>query len=435
MIKTALGCFDILPDEAKFWRIFQDKAYKIFSLYGYNEIFTPYFEQTDLFVRGIGEATDVVSKEMFRVISGGNLEKVFSGQKIKAKSNLSLRPEGTAGVVRSVIEHNMVPMGAAPVKLMYAGPMFRGERPSAGRQRQFMQVGVECIGTDNSSVDAEAIIMLMKFYNELGFDVNKHINLVINSMGCKTCRDKYRKDLQVYLNSINEDLCEVCKERSKTNPLRTLDCKREACIKALENAPKISDYLCDDCKKHFEDVKYYLDQAKVNYSIDSHLVRGLDYYTRTVFEVRTNLVGAQDALAGGGRYDGLVEQLGGSNLPGFGFALGYERTLLALKNLGLEFEPANACDYFIAKVDKSVEKNVFEIAEILRNAGAIAQYDQQNRSLKSQFKLADKLHSKYTVIVGPDEIKNKSVSIRDMKTHEQIVLDIDKLYAHVADKL
>lgn len=265
MINCPLGTVDILPDEAKFWRIFQEKARDVFGRYGYVEISTPMFEQTDLFVRGIGQATDVVSKEMFRVISGGNLEKVFAGEQIKAKSNLSLRPEGTAGVVRSVIQNGLITPGGAPLKLMYAGPMFRGERPAAGRQRQFMQVGVECIGAAESSVDAEGIIMLIRFYESLGFETDK-LNLVINSMGCPECRNKYREDLLAFLQKNKDALCETCNERIELNPLRTLDCKCEACQKVLEDAPKISDYLCVDCKNHYGEVKAMLESANISFT-------------------------------------------------------------------------------------------------------------------------------------------------------------------------
>lgn len=267
MINCPLGTVDILPDEAKFLNIFKTKARDVFGRYGYSEIITPDFEQTDLFVRGIGEATDVVNKEMFRVISGGNLEKVFAGEKIKAKSNLSLRPEGTAGVVRAVIQNGLVSPGAAPVKLMYMGPMFRGERPAAGRQRQFIQIGVECIGADNPSIDAEGIIMLLRFYESLGFDISR-LKLVINSMGCKDCREKYREDLLAFLQKNLEGLCETCKERAQINPLRTLDCKNPDCQNILDGAPKISDYLCDECKAHHDEVKSYLASAGINFEED-----------------------------------------------------------------------------------------------------------------------------------------------------------------------
>lgn len=434
MINSPNGTVDILPDEYKFWTIFQEKARDVFGRYGYVEIATPMFEQTDLFVRGIGQGTDVVNKEMFRVISGGNLEKVFAGEKIKEKSNLSLRPEGTAGVVRAVIQNGMLPQGSAPLKLMYAGPMFRGERPAAGRQRQFMQVGVECIGADEPTIDAEAIIMLLRFYEALGFETSK-LNLVLNSMGCPKCRDKYKKDLVEFLNKNIDKLCETCKERVEINPLRTLDCKDKDCQKVLDNAPKISDYLCKDCKDHYAQVKSLLKDAKIKFSESAKLVRGLDYYTRTVFEIQSGDVGAQDALCGGGRYDGLVKELGGADTPGFGFALGYERTLLAMKNNGFEFEPAKTCDYFVAVASENAKTKAFELTQKLRDYGCSVELDHQGRSLKSQFKLADKFYAKYVIVIGEDELKKGELSIRNMESHDQQNIKEDKIFAFVEGKL
>ena len=430
MINSPLGTFDILPDEAKFWRIFQEKARDVFGRYGYVEIATPMFEQTDLFVRGIGEATDVVSKEMFRVISGGNLEKVFAGEQIKAKSNLSLRPEGTAGVVRAVIEHGMAPQGSAPLKLMYAGPMFRAERPQDGRQRQFMQIGVECLGANEPSIDAEGIIMLMRFYEALGFETKK-LNLVINSMGCAKCRAKYRSDLLDFLKKNEAKLCETCVERTELNPLRTLDCKNKDCQKVLEKAPKICDYLCDECKDHYAQVKELLNAAKIKFSESDKLVRGLDYYTKTVFEIQSGDVGTQDALCGGGRYDGLVKELGGADTPGFGFALGYERTLLAMKNNGFVMEPAKSCDYFVAVATPDANTKAFELAQSLRDYGCKVELDHQGRSLKSQFKLADKYYAKFVIVIGEDELKKGELCVRDMKTHEQQNIKEDKIFAFI----
>lgn len=434
MINSPNGTVDILPDESKFWTIFQEKARDVFGRYGYVEISTPIFEQTDLFVRGIGQGTDVVNKEMFRVISGGNLEKVFAGEKIKEKSNLSLRPEGTAGVVRAVIQNGMIAQGAAPLKLMYAGPMFRGERPAAGRQRQFMQVGIECIGASEASIDAEGIIMLLRFYEALGFETKK-LNLILNSMGCPKCREKYRQDLLAFLEKNVNALCETCKERVKINPLRTLDCKDKSCQKILDNAPKIIDYLCDDCKAHYSQVKDFLKTANVEFSEDPKLVRGLDYYTRTVFEIQSGDVGAQDALCGGGRYDGLVKELGGPETPGFGFALGYERTLLAMKNNGFIMEPAKSCDFFIAIASDSAKQQVFELAQKLRDYGCKVELDHQGRSLKSQFKLADKFYAKYVIVIGDDEINKGEYTIRNMETSEQTNIKQDKIFAFVEGKL
>ncbi|MDO5329607.1 MAG: histidine--tRNA ligase [Coriobacteriia bacterium] len=416
MINSPVGTFDLLPEEHKFWDIFQEKAKAVFGLYGYTSIQTPFFEQTELFSRGIGEDTDVVSKEMFNVLSGGNLDKLLNGEKVKNKSRFTLRPEGTAGVVRAYIQNNIIP----PAKLMYAGPMFRAERPQAGRQRQFMQVGIECIGPKEPSVDAEAINMLARFYDEIGL---RHYELVINSMGCPTCRKQYREELVKFLDKL--DLCLDCEQRKVVNPLRVLDCKNKDCQSKLEDAPKITDYLCDECKTHYESVK---EKLILPYTEDPMLVRGLDYYTNTVFEVKFP---GLDAIAGGGRYDGLVKQLGGQDTPGFGFALGYERTLLALQQLEFQFEPAKVTDCFVASVDDSTRDKAFEITQTLRDVKISAEMDHMGRSLKSQFKFADKLHSKYTVILGPDELANNQVTVRDMKTHNQDLIDLDKLTAYI----
>lgn len=434
MINSPIGTDDFLPEESKFWRIFQDKARHVFGTYGYIEISTPIFEQTNLFVRGIGQATDVVSKEMFNVVSGGNLEKLIAGDSLKEKSKLSLRPEGTAGVVRAAIQNGMIAPGSAPVKLMYMGPMFRAERPQEGRKRQFMQVGVECLGAKSPAVDAEAIIMLMRLYYSLGFE-EKNLKLVLNSMGCPDCRKAYRDDLLKFLNDNQEFLCETCRERTRINPLRVLDCKNDNCQETLKNAPKISDYLCQDCQEHHQSVLKMLKAANIDYTLDDKLVRGLDYYTRTVFEIQTDFVGSQSALCGGGRYDGLVRELEGPDTPGFGFALGYERTLLALKNLGLEFEPAKELDYFIACVGDECKLKAFELATQIRDLGFKVELDYQDRSLKSQFKLADKYNSKYTIIIGQDELIKNEFCIRNMQTHEQQNVSLDKVCAFVNGKL
>ena len=277
-INSPEGTRDLLPDEAKFWAHFRDTAFGIFARYGYQPIETPLFEQTDLFVRGIGQATDVVSKEMFTAISGENFKRVMEGGTIKAKSRLSLRPEGTAGVVRAVVQHDLVPQGAAPAKLMYAGPMFRAERPQKGRQRMFNQVGIECLGAEDPSVDAEGIIMLMRFYAAIGVPMDA-TRLLVNSMGCEQCRPKYREAVREYMNAHAENMCEECMRRAEINPLRAFDCKNPGCAEVMEGAPKISDYLCDDCREHYQAVKTYLDGAGISYIEDPTLVRGLDYYT------------------------------------------------------------------------------------------------------------------------------------------------------------
>ena len=282
-LQAPKGTTDLLPKQARIWDHFKRCASAVFSRYGYEPIETPIFEQTELFVRGIGEATDVVSKEMFATITGENLKTLLGGGHVKSNSRFSLRPEGTASVVRAVAQHNLVSPGGLPAKLMYAGPMFRAENVQKGRQRQFNQVGIECLGSEDPSIDAEAIIMLMRFYEAIGLDTSK-LTLLINSMGCETCRPAYRDAVAQFLIDHEADLCEECRTRAHTNPLRAFDCKQEACVQVMKDAPLITDALCEECKTHYAQVKAYLDDAGISYVDDPTLVRGLDYYTRTVFE-------------------------------------------------------------------------------------------------------------------------------------------------------
>jgi histidyl-tRNA synthetase len=418
-IKAPEGTRDLLPEEAAFWNDFKQLAARIFSKYGYQLIETPIVEQTELFVRGIGEATDVVSKEMFTAISGNNLATLLDGGTIKSKSKLSMRPEGTAGVVRAVVEHDLVPQGAPPAKLMYAGPMFRAERPQKGRQRQFNQVGIECLGAEDPTVDAEAIIMLMRFFEAAGLPKDS-MRLLINSMGCEKCRPAYRDLVHAYLTEHSAEVCETCNTRAEINPLRAFDCKNEGCSHVMQDAPKISDHLCDECREHYETVKAFLDGAGVSYIEDYKLVRGLDYYTRTVFEVQVdNGMGSQNAIGGGGRYDKLAEEVGGRPTPGFGFALGYERCALALQAAGVEFKRASACKLFVATVEAQARSAAFDLVQQCRDAGVATEMDHQARSLKSQFKLADKLGASYVAVLGPDEIAQSVVNLRNMQTHDE----------------
>ena len=418
------GTKDLLPDEAKFWTHFKATAVDIFGRYGYLPIETPLFEQTELFVRGIGEATDVVSKEMFTAVSGENLKRLLDGGTIKAKSRLSLRPEGTAGVVRAVVQHDLVPQGAAPAKLMYAGPMFRAERPQKGRQRQFNQVGIECLGAEDPSVDAEGIIMLMRFYAAIGIPVAA-TRLLVNSMGCEQCRPAYREAVKAYMDAHEGELCDECKRRAEINPFRAFDCKNPGCAAVMEGAPKITDHLCEDCREHYDAVKSYLLAAGLAFEEDPTLVRGLDYYTRTVFEVQvTEGMGSQNAIGGGGRYDKLVEEVGGRPTPGFGWALGYERCVLALEAAGHAFPPVQRCDFFVACVDDSVRTEAFSLVQACRDAGLTGEMDHQHRSLKSQFKLADKLGATRVVVMGPDELASGKVKARNMRTHSETLIDL-----------
>ncbi|WP_165253961.1 histidine--tRNA ligase [Adlercreutzia sp. ZJ304] len=418
-IKAPEGTRDLLPDEALFWEQFKRSATDVFGRCGYVLIDTPIMEQTELFVRGIGQATDVVSKEMFTAISGENLKTLLDGGTIKAKSRLSLRPEGTAGVVRAVVQHDLVPQGAPPVKLMYAGPMFRAERPQKGRQRQFNQIGIECLGANDSAVDAEAIVMCMRFFAEVGIPAD-NMRLLLNSMGCEKCRPTYREMVREYMEQHSDELCDTCMTRAEVNPLRAFDCKNEACATVMENAPKITDHLCDECQEHYAQVKDLLDSAGVQYVEDASLVRGLDYYTRTVFEVQViDGMGSQNAIGGGGRYDKLAEEVGGRATPGFGFALGYERCVLALQAAGMEFPAAQHCDLFVACVDSSARAAAFALSQACRDSGFACQMDYQQRSLKSQFKLADKLCARFVAVLGPDELAAGVANLRDMHTHEE----------------
>ena len=429
------GTEDMLPQEAAFWMYFKATAARVFGCYGYQPIVTPIMEKADLFVRGIGEATDVVSKEMFQALSDANLNTLLSGGHVKGKSRLALRPEGTAGTARAIAEHSLVAQGAAPVKLMYAGPMFRAERPQKGRLRQFNQIGIECLGPDDPSVDAEGIIMLMRFYRELGIPEDS-ITLLVNSMGCEKCRPAYRDAVKTHIMEHADGMCEDCLRRAEINPLRAFDCKEPGCRSIMEHTPRMVDALCDDCRDHYAAVKGYLDESSLNYTEDYRLVRGLDYYTRTVFEVQTVDAGNnQNAIGGGGRYDKLMEEIGGTPTPGFGFALGYERCLLALQAAGLKLEPVTSCDLFIACVNDDVRVRAFALAQDARDAGIRCEFDHQHRSLKSQFKLADKLGARLVAVLGPDELAAGQVKLRDMASHEECFVTVAAFVSTVAERL
>lgn len=426
-IQLPEGTRDILPDELLYWDYFRGTAQELFGRYGYMTIETPLFEQTELFVRGIGEATDIVGKEMFQVLSGANVEKLVAGEPIKNKSRLSLRPEGTAGVVRAVVQHDLVPQGAVPAKLMYAGPMFRAERPQKGRYREFYQIGIECLGADSSTIDAEAIIMLVRFFEEIGI-ATATMRLLINSMGCEVCRPAYRDKVRDYLKEHSGELCPECNRRADTNPLRAFDCKNETCAKIMEEAPRITNHLCPECRDHYQDVKNYLESAGLSYIEDYTLVRGFDYYMRTVFEVQvTEGLGSQNALGGGGRYDKLAEEIGGRPTPGLGFALGYERCVLALEAQGYEFPQVKTSDFYLACVDDSVRGTAFQILQEARDCGVHIEMDHQGRSLKSQFKAADKLGVKMVLILGPEEVAQSAIKVRDMSSREETLVDLDKV--------
>lgn len=419
------GTEDLIGVDALTWTYLRDTADALFSIYGYQPIEVPMFEQADVFVHGLGTGTDVVRKEMFTTLSPDAYEKVSSGEasSLKAAQHLALRPEGTAGVVRAAIEHNLVPQGGTPAKLWYAGPMFRAERPQKGRLREFHQIGVECLGAEDPAADAEVIIMFMRYVEALGID-RSSIRLIINSMGDDACRPAYRDSVSAYMHEHFDELCDECKVRADTNPLRAFDCKNDHCREIMEGAPKISDALCDDCREHYEQVKAYLDAQGVVYEEDPRLVRGLDYYTRTVFEVQViDGLGAQNAIGGGGRYDKLFETAGGKPTPGLGFAAGYERMVLAMQACGAPLPVLEPPDAYVAVAEPQVKPEAFAITQELRDAGFSIEADRQGRSLKGQFKQADKYGVTVAVVVGPDELAAGKVKIRNMESHEETLVD------------
>jgi len=399
------GTTDMLPRTARAWEYLTRTAQELFARYGYEPVYTPLFEHTEVFTRGIGEATDIVSKEMY----------TFED---RSGRSLTLRPEGTASVVRAALEHNLVPQGSS-AKLYYAGPMFRYERPQKGRMRQFWQIGLEILGAAEPSADAEAIVSLWRFYEAVGIPAS-NMRLLINSMGDEACRPAYREKVADYIRSHSAELCGECRRRLDTNPLRAFDCKNPACVSVMMDAPLLCDELCEPCASHYAAVKRHLDDLGIPYTVEPRLVRGLDYYTRTVFEVQAEAgLGAQNAIGGGGRYDRLMEAYGGKPTPGLGWALGFERTLLAMEAAGVEVPSPALADVYVARVDPSVAYEAFSVASELRDAGIAAELDHVGRSLKAQFKQADRLGARAVVIVGPDEIAAGEVTVRDMDTKEE----------------
>ena len=407
--QRAEGTKDLIGRDMRAWQKMQDVAAEVFGPFGFEAVETPAIEQLDVFVHGIGQSTDVVRKEMFRVFSGANFERVLqegTDAKLKAKQRLALRPEGTAGVVRAVVENNLVPQA-----------MSRGERPQKGRLRQFHQVGIEWLGAPDPAADAECIIMLMRFYERLGFDLSK-LRLLINSMGDPACRPAYRDKVRQFILDHADEMCDECRERAELNPLRAFDCKNEHCHQVMADAPLMPEHLCDECRDHYAKVKQYLDEAGIAYVEDPTLVRGLDYYTRTVFEVEAPGAGV-GSIGGGGRYDGLVELEGGKPTPGVGFAVGFERAMLALEAFGGEMaDDVERCVY-VANAGAELRGEVFSLANLLRSAGIRTECDYQGRSLKSQFKQADKVGAAYMVVIGGDELASGNVRLRDMGTGDE----------------
>ena len=417
--KAPRGTKDVTPKDVYKWHYVEKKFREICALYGYEEIRTPIFEHTEVFARSVGDTTDVVQKEMYTFTDRGDRQ-------------LSLKPEGTAGVIRSFIENKMY-ADTQPTKLYYITPCFRYERPQAGRQRQFHQFGVEVLGSDGPSVDAEVISLAVQFFNELGL---KNLSVNINSVGCPKCREAYNKKLKEYLDQKVDVLCETCLERKDKNPMRVIDCKNPQCKENLKDIPFMIDNLCDDCKEHFETLKKYLTEMGIDFVVDKTIVRGLDYYRKTAFEIISNDIGAQSTVCGGGRYDGLVELLGGpKDISGIGFGLGIERLLLTLENNNIEIENPKSTDIYIATIGDAAKTRSFKIVKDLRANHISADNDHLDKSIKAQFKYSDKINAKYTVVIGDDELANDTATLKNMQTSEQTTIKLSEIVDELKKRL
>jgi histidyl-tRNA synthetase len=405
------GMNDVLPSAVSRWQEMERVAREVFALYGYREVRTPAVEHAALFARGVGEATDIVNKEMY----------VFED---KGEELLALRPEGTAGTVRAFIEHGAYVEG--PQKWFYIGPMFRRERPQKGRYRQFHQIGVEAFGIAEPVLDAEQIAMLADYFGRLGVTAQ----LKINSVGDANCRPAYLADLKAYLTAQKGALCPDCNDRIERNPLRVLDCKVESCQPVLEKAPRLVDRLCDGCRTHFDQVKAALDALGVSYRVDTRLVRGLDYYVRTAFELTSDALGSQSAVAGGGRYDRLVETLGGPPTPGIGFALGEERLAMILEKVG-HAAPERKPAIFFVTADEAGALEALRRAAELRRAGIACELDPRGGKMKAQFKQAERVGARYALVLGGNEVQSGQAKLKDMQTREETPVALADLAARV----
>ncbi len=402
LTKAIKGTRDVLPKDVHKNQYIEATALDIAEKFGYKEIRTPVFEHTELFQRGVGDTTDVVQKEMYTFDDKGG-------------RSITLRPEGTAGAVRSYLENGLC-NEALPQKVCYLTSCYRYEKPQAGRLREFHQFGVECFGTASPLADAELISLAKSIFDTLGVN---DLSLEINSIGCPTCRTEYHKALKEYFSSRKDELCETCQDRLDRNPMRILDCKSPICSEIAKNAPVVTDYLCDECRQHFDKVQEYLKTMNIEFSINSKIVRGLDYYTKTVFEFVSNSIGAQGTVCGGGRYDGLVDELGGPKTPSLGFAMGLERLMLVMEAQNAPFPEANAPDLFVVAMGDKATLKAVEIVKDMRAEGFTALMDLNQRSLRAQMKYADKLNSKFTIVIGDNEVNDGIAKLKNMKTGEE----------------
>lgn len=402
------GTEDILPKDSYKWQFVEDVLRKESTAYGFKEIRTPVFEHTELFCRSVGDTTDVVQKEMYTFVTKGD-------------TSVTLRPEGTAGAARALLEHAVHNEGL-PVKASYFVSCYRYEKAEKGRLREFHQFGMEVYGAASPVADAEIICAAQSIFNRLGI---KNLQLELNSIGCPVCRTNYQNALKDYFKQYKSDLCSTCLSRLERNPMRILDCKSEVCSKIADKAPTVLEYLCDECKEHFEGVKARLDSVGIKYHINPAIVRGLDYYTKTVFEFVSSDLGSKSTVCGGGRYDGLIEEIGGPHLPSLGYAIGLERLLMIMEAQGIEIPKPPVCDLYIVGLGNKAQVKAFQLVELIRTASLMAESDIAGRGLKAQMKYANKIGAKFTMVIGEDEIINNKAKLRNMATGEEKEISID----------
>ncbi len=414
--KAPRGTNDVLPADIHKWQFVEQKLIETASLYGFKEIRVPVFEHTEVFTKSVGDTTDVVQKEMYTFRDKGD-------------RSITLRPEFTAGVIRSVIEHSLT-AAALPVKVCYTGGCYRYEKPQAGRLREFHQFGVECIGAASPPADAEVISLANSLLRSVGV---KRVSLEINSIGCPECRAKYHAALKEYFSSNIDSLCETCKDRLDRNPMRILDCKSPICSEIAAAAPVMIDYLCEACSLHFEGVKKHLDVIGIDYKVNPRIVRGLDYYTRTVFEFISGDIGAQATVCGGGRYDGLLEQMGSQSTPALGFAMGIERLLMVLESEEAEMPEPAKCDLYIAPMGDSAALKAAALCEKLREEGFEALTDIVGRGLKAQMRYANKIGALYTVVLGDSELEAGKAKLKCMESGEETEIELEKIVEAMYD--
>ena len=414
--KAPRGTNDLLPEDSYKWQFVEDRLLSTAGLYGFKEIRTPVFEHTEVFVKNVGDTTDVVQKEMYTFTDKGD-------------RSITLRPEFTAGVIRSVIENSLT-AAALPVKVCYCGGCYRYEKPQAGRLREFHQFGVECIGAASPAADAEVISLGAQLLRDVGIE---KISLEINSIGCPTCRAEYHKALKEYFAGKKDELCGTCNERLDRNPMRILDCKSPVCSEIAKDAPAVIDYLCDDCQALFDGVKAHLDGMGIDYKVNPRIVRGLDYYTRTVFEFISGDIGAQATVCGGGRYDGLLEQMGSQPHPALGFAMGIERLLMVLESQGTEIPKPKNCDIYIAPMGEAATLKASTLCAALRDEGFEALTDIVGRGLKAQMRYANKIGAEYTLVLGDSELESGKAKLKHMETGEETEVELDKLADAIYD--